>query len=719
MSPKAATAAPAPVAAAPDRLRNVVLVGRSGAGKSALFDHLIAATNPDYRPRPPGIERSTQLSIAAIEVASGTDPGLDYTSPGANATVVNLIDTPGYPDFVGELRAGLRAADGALFVISAADGLDAATTMLWQECAAVGMPRAIALTRLDAARSAVAETMAACRDAFGAGVAPMYLPVTGPDEEGVSAVIGLLSENVYDYASGSRVVRAPQGDERGELESGRAALLEAIITESEDDSLLERYLGGEQIELEVIVGDLLTAVSHATFYPLIPVSTDTEVGTGEVLHLLSAGFPPPTLHPLPAVYSPAGVLQPPLASDPDGPLVAEVVRTASDPYVGRLSVVRVFSGTLRPEEAVHISGHWGDFTGAEMAGHPDHDDDERIGPLSSPLGDTLRPRGPVIAGDICVIAKLTQAETGDTLSSKDTPLLLEPWRLPQALLPVAIVARSKSDEDKLGSALARLVAEDPTLRLEHNGETHQEVLWTLGQAHVEMLISRLSDRFGVAVDTEPVKVALRETFCATANGHGRHVKQSGGHGQYAVCDITVEPLPRGAGFEFVDKVVGGAVPRQFIPSVEKGVRAQLERGVLAGYPMVDVRVTLHDGKAHSVDSSDMAFQTAGALALRDAASEKTVTLLEPIDRIDVTVDDEHVGAVLGDLQSRRVRVNGTEPTEVGRTVIHAEIPATEILRYAIDLRSISRGTGVFTREPHSYEPMPPNLAKAHLDGAAN
>ena len=698
MSPRAASAASAPVASSPESLRNVVLVGRSGAGKSALHDHLIAAATGDFRPRPPGIERSTQLAVAAI---------------GVDDVVINLLDTPGYPDFVGELRAGLRAADAALFVISAADGIDAATTMLWHECAAVGMPRAIALTRLDAARSAVAETMADCRQTFGSGVAPLYLPLPGADGV-ITANLGLLSENVYDYSSGERVLREPTPQEREQMESARAELLEAIITESEDDSLLERYLGGEDIEVEVLIADLLKAVSHSTFFPLVPISTDTGVGTGELFHLLTQGFPSPTLHPLPAAYSPSGVLQPALRCDPDGPLVAEVVRTASDAYVGRLSVVRVFSGTLRPEAAVHISGHWGAFTGHDMTGHPDHDDDERIGPLSSPLGDTLRPRGPVIAGDIAVVAKLSHAETADTLSTKESPMLLEPWQLPDALLPVAINARTKTDEDKLGGALARLVAEDPTLRLEHNPETHQEVLWTMGQAHVEVLMDRLRDRFGVSVDTEPVKVALRETFVASANGHGRHVKQSGGHGQYAVCDITVEPLPRGAGFEFVDKVVGGAVPRQYIPSVEKGVRAQLEKGVLGGYPMVDIRVTLFDGKAHSVDSSDMAFQTAGALALRDAASPKTVSLLEPIDKIAVTVTDEFVGAILGDLQSRRVRVNGTEPGEDGWTVIRADIPSTEILRYAIDLRSISRGTGTFTREHPGYEPMPAQLVKSLL-----
>jgi elongation factor G len=698
MSQKAATAASVPVAASPDKLRNVVLVGRSGAGKSALFDHLIAATTGDYRPRPPGIERSTQLSIASINIGDGPD-----------AVVVNLIDTPGYPDFVGELRAGLRAADAALFVISAADGLDAATTMLWQECAAVGMPRAIALTRLDAARSAVRETMAACRETFGSGVAAMYLPVTN-SEGTVNANIGLLTENVYDYSSGERVVREAVDGERDELESGRAELLEAIITESEDDTLLERYLGGEQIELEVLIADLLTAVSHASFFPLVPVSTDTNVGTGELLHLFSEGFPPPTLHPLPAAYSPSGVLQPALSCDPDGPLVAEVVRTASDPYVGRLSVVRVFSGTLQPDASVHISGHWGAFTGHDMAGHPDHDDDERIGPMSSPLGDTLRPRGPAIAGDICVVAKLSLAETADTLSSKDSPMLLEPWQLPDALLPVAIVARTKTDEDKLGTALSRLVAEDPTLRLEHNPETHQEVLWTMGQAHVEMLIARLAERFGVNVDTEPVKVALRETFTASANGHGRHVKQSGGHGQYAVCDIEVEPLPRGGGFEFVDKIVGGVVPHNYIPSVEKGVRAQMEKGVAAGFPVVDIRVTLTDGKSHSVDSSDMAFQTAGALALREAAAATKMTLLEPVDQVDVLVPDDLVGTVMSDLSGRRGRVLGSEPVGDDRTLVKAEVPQIEISRYAIDLRAFSHGAASFSRGFVRYEPMPDNLA---------
>jgi elongation factor G len=421
------------------------------------------------------------------------------------------------------------------------------------------------------------------------------------------------------------------------------------------------------------------------------------------------------LHPLPAATTPNGRPLPPLECDPNGLLVAEVIRTTSDPYVGRVSVVRVFSGTLRPDSVLHVSGHLDRLSrGERLEGHPGHDDDERVGLLSSPLGDALRPKAVAIAGDLCVVAKLTRAETTDTLSGKDAPALVEPWMFPDALLPVAISAVTKSDEDRLAGALGRLVAEDPTMRLEHNPETHQVILWTMGQAHVDVLLGRLRDRYGVNVETEPLRAALRETFVSAANGHGRHIKQSGGHGQYAVCDVSVEPLDRGDGFEFVDKVVGGTVPRQFIGSVEKGIRTQLEKGCIAGFPMVDLRVTLTGGKAHSVDSSDMAFQNAGALALKDAASAQTVTLLEPVDSVSVVVADEYVGAVMTDLQTRRGRVVGTEPDTSGRSTIRAEVPQTEITRYAIDLRSVSHGTGTFTRTPHGYEPMPPALVKTHL-----
>ena len=397
------------------------------------------------------------------------------------------------------------------------------------------------------------------------------------------------------------------------------------------------------------------------------------------------------------------------------------MRTTTDPYVGRLSLVRVFSGTLRVDETVHVSGHLGDFVGHEVAGHPAHDDDERVGPLASPFIDGHRPRGTAIAGDLALVSKLTRAETSDTLSSPDRPAVVAPWLLPEPQLPVAIRAATKSDEDKLAGALQRLVAEDVTMRLDHSAETEQVVLWTMGQAHVDDLIGQLADRYGVTVTAEPYRTALRETFVRRCTVQGRHVKQSGGHGQYAVCSIEIEPLPRGSGFEFVDKVVGGAVPRQFIPSVEKGARLQLEKGLLTGHPVVDVRVTLTDGKAHSVDSSDVAFQTAAALALKEAANESTMALLEPIDRVDITIADEYLGAVMSDLRGRRGQVLGTEPAdgmgpEGGWTVVHAEVPQAELSRYPIDLRSVSHGTGSFVREPLRHDLLPADKAARPAQG---
>jgi elongation factor G len=364
-----------------------------------------------------------------------------------------------------------------------------------------------------------------------------------------------------------------------------------------------------------------------------------------------------------------------------------------------------------------VSGHFSSFFGSSddagpdsLAGHVDHDEDERIGALSFPLGRHQRPASVVLPGDMCAIGRLSRAETGDTLSDKAQPLVLKPWMMPESLLPVAIQAHAKTDEDKLSVGLGRLAAEDPTLRIEQNPETHQIVLWCMGEAHAGVVLDALANRYSVTVDTVELRVPLRETFGSKAKGHGRHVKQSGGHGQYAVCDIEVEPLPEGSGFEFRDKVVGGAVPRQFIPSVEKGVRAQMEKGVHAGYPVVDIRVTLLDGKAHSVDSSDFAFQMAGALALKEAAAAAKAALLEPIDEVSVLIPDDLVGAVMSDLSGRRGRVLGTDTAGNDRTLVKSEVPQIELTRYAIDLRSLSHGAASFTRAFARYEPMPESAA---------
>ncbi|MCR3723091.1 MULTISPECIES: elongation factor G-like protein EF-G2 [Prauserella salsuginis group] len=686
----------------PARLRNVALVGPSGAGKTTLAEALVAAAGSggrtpssetgavfDHDPVALRQQRSVGLAVAPLLHRDATRGDVK----------INLIDTPGYADFVGELRAGLRAADAALFVVSAGHGVDAATVTLWQECARVGMPRAVLVSRLDHARADVDGEIAACAEAFGDGVLPLYLP----SREG-TALIGLITGRRYDYASGHPpVVGDPDPADLDRLATARDELIEGIIAESEDESLMDRYLAGEDIPEETLIADLETAVSRGAFHPVIPVCAETGVGLAEVLDGIAAACPSPLERAVPLAASPEGIPQPRLAPDPEGPLAAEIIRTTVDSFVGRVSLARVFSGRLQPDRAVHVSGH-----GLADRGHADHDEDERLAHLYSPFGAALREIPYAVAGDICALTKISSAETGDTLSTPDDPLLITPWDMPEPQLPMAVVAANRSDEDALARNLGRLVAADPTLRLERNAETSQLVVWCTGEAHADVVLARLCDG-GADVTTEPVRIPLRETFARAATGHGKHVKQSGGHGQYAVCDIEVEPLPRGAGVEFADRVVGGAVPHQFIPSVEKGVRAQLAAGITEGRPIVDVRVTLVDGKAHSVDSSDAAFQTAGALAIK-AAATAGLTALEPLDEVEVRLPDTYFGAVLGDLSSRRGRVLGTEAPGGGTTVIRAEVPATELLRYAVDLRSITSGTATFSRHHVRYDPAPDHAA---------
>jgi elongation factor G len=678
----------------------VVLVGHSGSGKTSLVEALLAATGTIQRQG--SIEEGTTVSdFDEVEIRQQRSVNLTLAPLVHNGIKVNLLDTPGYADFTGDLRAGLRAADSALFAVSAAEGIDGLTRMLWEECAAVGMPRAVVITKIDHQRADFDACLDACREAFGDAVAPLYLPVGDP----VDGLIGLLSQKLYRYSSGTRTEDTASAADQDRMEELRGELIEGIITESEDESLMDRYLSGEEIDPKVLIEDLEKAVARGSFYPVLAVSSPQRIGMLELLEVMTEAFPSPAEHPLPAVTTPDGKPVGGLTSDPKGPLLAEVIKTTSDPYVGRISLVRVFSGTLRPDASVHVSGH-----GRAARGHDDHDNDERIGALTSPLGKQQRTVTQCAAGDICAVAKLSTAETGDTLSDKEHPLLMESWSIPEPLLPVAIVAKSKADEDKLSQGLSRLVAEDPTLRLENNPETHQLVLWCMGEAHTDLLLDRLTHRQGVAVETTDLRVPLRETIGGKGQGLGRNVKQSGGHGEYGICHIEVEPLEDSAGFEFVDKIVGGVVPRQFIPSVEKGVRWQMEQGVTAGYPMTGVRVTLYDGKAHSVDSSDMAFQKAGRLALKDAVDKAQPLLLEPVDEVHVLVPDDYVGAVMSDLSSRRGRVLGTEPVGVGRTLVNAEIPELEITRYSIDLRSMSHGTGSFTRQYARHEPLPSHLA---------
>lgn len=660
----------------PDGIRNVAVVGHGGVGKTTLVEHLLLRAGAINRAG--SVVAGTTVSDSdPVEVSQQRSVNLSVCSVMWRGVLVNLLDTPGFCDYVAELRAGLRAADAVLFVISAADPLEETTLGLWEECAALNVARAVVITRLDMPRADFDAAVDAAAESFGLIDGNPVVALAEPAADG-AALVGLLG------GSGQR----------------SAALIEAVIAESEDEALLEDYLGGAELDRAVLNAALRTAVGQGHLHPVLPVSTSNGVGLTELLDLIVDALPSPPQGALPPAWTPVGGPGPELECDPDGPLAAEVVRTWTDPYVGRVSLLRIFSGTLRADAPLHVAGR-----GGEERGHHDHDADERP---ATPLSTSLAPIERAVAGNLCLVARLNSAETGDSVCEPGRPVILLPWELPPPLLPIAVRAASRNDEDHLARALTRLSAADPAVRIERNSDTGQLVLWCLGEAHADVVLSRLRAA-GAALTVEPVRVALRATFAAGGQGHGRHVKQSGGHGQYAVCTITVDPLPRGSGVTFLDQVVGGAVPKQFIGSVEKGVRAQLARGLTEGIPVDDVQVSLIDGKAHSVDSSDAAFQAAGALAVRDAAAKASLQLLEPIDKVGITVSEQHVGAVLSDLTTRRARVTGTElvnTTRGSRNLIHSEVPATELLRYSAVLRGMTGGTGTFVRTYLRHDPVP-------------
>ncbi|HEU4808649.1 MAG TPA: elongation factor G-like protein EF-G2, partial [Homoserinimonas sp.] len=697
-----ADASPGVWAKRTEQIRNIALVGRSGSGKTMLAEAVLAATGVITR-MGSIVDGTTMSDSDPSEVHQQRSVALSVLPFSVDEIKVNLLDTPGYADFIGDLRAGLRAADAALFVVSSVDGVDAATTALWTECDRVGMPRAVVISRIDHPRADYEAVLAACQEAFGNSVLPLHLPIR--TEGAITGLLGLLSGTVSDYAEGRRPANRPaSAGELADSEAARGTLIEGIIAESEDETLMDRYLDGEEIDPEILISDLETAVAGGSFFPVLATSADTGVGVAELLEVMTGAFPSPLERTVPPVTDLSGKPVGQLTCDPAGPLVGEVVRTTIDSFLGRVCLVRVFSGTLRENSQVHIGGH-----GLADRGHQDHDSDERVTHLQSPLGSSLRPVPHCVAGDICALTKLVSVETGDTVSDREQPLLVEAWDMPEPLMPVAVRGATHGDEDALARSMGKVAAVDPTLRVERNPETHQLILWCMGEAHAEVVLDRLRGQ-GVKVQTAEVITPLRETFTAPASARGRYVKQSGGHGQFAICDIEVEPLDRGAGFEFVDKVVGGVVPGQYIGSVEKGVREQMQRGVSAGFPVVDIRVTLVGGKAHSVDSSDAAFQAAGALALREAASQARIQLLEPVSAVTIGVPDGYVGAVMTDLSSRRGRLTGTTSVGGERTEISGEIPDAELLHYAPELRALTAGTGDFRRSYLRHEPVPSKAA---------
>jgi elongation factor G len=602
---------------------------------------------------------------------------------------INLIDCPGYADFIGDVHAALRVADLAIFVVSAVEGVEVQTYATWKIASELDVPRMIFVNKLDRERASFERTLDQLRDRFGAGVAPLELPIG--EETAFRGVADLLTDSAYFY-DGGKVTHGEVPDDLTELEHQvHDNLVEGIVVA--DDELLERYLGGDEISVEELERTLAKGVAEATVFPVTVGSATNDIAIDRLADFICEIGPAPGDRP--PVTVTAGDTTVDVAPDPNGDPLAIVFKTIADPYVGHISLFKVLSGTIRPDDHLYNT----------RSGT-----DERLHGLFTLRGKEQEQLTEIPAGDIAAVAKLSSTATGDTLAPKGKPVTVPPVVPPPPVLGIAILARTAADEDKLANALHRLQEEDPALVVERSEETHQTLLRGTGETHLQITLEKLARKFGVDVDTEEVRVAYRETINGSAAGvEGKHKKQSGGHGQYGVAVINVEPMPRGGGFEFVDKIVGGAIARPYIPAVQKGIEETMSHGGIYGHPIVDIKVELIDGKQHAVDSSEMAFKIAGRLAIREAMAKADPVLLEPVSLLEVTVPIDYQGDVMGDLNARRGRVQGAETAGDGEQTVSALVPTSEIMRYAIDLRSLTGGRGRFKATHDHYDILPSHL----------
>jgi elongation factor G len=676
-------------------IRNVLLVGHGGSGKTSLLEAMLFTSGAITRMGT--IEDGNTVSDHdPDEQRKGISVSLSMAPVEWNGVKINVLDAPGYADFVGDLRSAIRAVDGVILVVSAVDGVEVQTEAAWELAVEAGLPRAIFVNKLDRERSSFEQTLSQLVSSFGTQVAPLELPI-GAEHE-FRGVADLQHEKADLYPGGPI---AEEGEWPAEIHAiadpAREKLMEAVA--EADDDLIEKYLEEGSISDDEIIDGVKAGFASARLAPVVCGSATRAVGVDRLLAFIAEEFPSPLDRDPVEVTAKNGdvVIRP---CDPAGPPTAFVFKTVSDPFVGHITMFRVFSGKVRPDSMI--------YNGSQGT-------EERIGQVFALRGKDHDSLPEVAAGDIGSVAKLAHTHTGDTLSGKDDPVRLPSIELPEPLLAYAIEPKTKGDEDKLSTGLARLREEDPTFRVARSDETHETVMYGMGEAHLEVMIERLKRKFGVEVNARPAKIAYRETIRTKAKGLGRHVKQTGGHGQYAVCSIEIEPLPRGEGFMYEDKIFGGAIPSSFIPSIEKGIVKTMSEGVISGNPMVDVKVTLVDGKFHSVDSSDMAFQIAGSLALKDAVEQAGVVLLEPIAQLDVVVPEAFTGDVMGDLNSKRGKILGMEQIGGGKQRIRAMVPQAEVARYVIDLRSMTGGRGAFSMSFDHYEELPAQLAQRVID----
>ncbi|MBF7083326.1 elongation factor G [Desulfallas sp. Bu1-1] len=653
-----------------EQIRNIGIFGHGGVGKTSLVEVMLyntgvinrigrvedGTTVADYHPEEAQRQSTVHTSLVPVEL---------------NNVKLNLLDTPGFSDFIGEVKGTLRVVDTGMFVLSAVDGVQVQHEIIWKFAQKAGLPRIVFINKMDRENASFAKLMNELNEKFNANFAPINFPIgEGLDFKGI---VDVISQKAYEFGNDGKPKEVAVPDDlKGQLEEYREKVIEAAA--EGDDDLTMKYLEGEELTPEEVISGLRLSIANNRVVPVLCGSAIKNMAVVNLTEFLTQYMPAPKCE--------------------DGPLAALVFKTLADPYVGRMNFIRVFRGTLKADSQVY---------------NPNKEKMEKIGQVLYVRGKHSEQTPQVPCGDMAVVVKLTDTASGDTLCDKDNKEQLEGIDFPVPNYTVAIAPKSKNDEDKLGDAVNKLLEEDPSLKVEKNTVTKQTLLTGIGEAHVSIAINNLKRRYGVDVTVEEPKVPYRETIRSKVEAEGKHKKQSGGRGQYGHVWIRFEPLPEGD-FEFHEEVFGGAVPRNYFPAVEKGLRESMLEGVLAGYPTVGLKATLYDGSYHSVDSSEMAFKIAASLAFKKGIPNAKPVLLEPINYVEVTVPDEFMGDIISDFNTKRGRVLGTDQTEDG-TVIKAHVPASEMFKYANDLKSMTQGRGQFKMEFYSYEEVPAKLAE--------
>lgn len=676
------------------KLRNVALLGHGNSGKTSLSEAMLFDTGT--------ISRLGKVDEG--NTTSDFDPEEQRRKISVNTSIlpmdweghrVTILDTPGYTDFVGEVRSAVRVVEGAVVLLDAVAGVEVGTELVWQHASDYKLPRIVFVNKMDRENADFQKAVASLTEVLGVRPAIMQLPIGS--QANFKGVVDLVTRAAYIGPKAEKAAIPP--DMASQVEEARTQLIE--VAAEGDDELIMKYLDGEELSVEEIYRGLRLGVSSGKIVPVLCGSALANVGVQPLLSAIVALLPSPAQGNEIRAKNPATSETEVLPAIDNGPLAALAFKTTADPFVGRLTYLRVYSGILESDSRVFNARS---------------ESEERIGQLFLIRGKEQIPVSALHAGEIGGVAKLSSTVTGDTLCDKGRPLLLDPVTYPKPIFSASISPKTKADLDKMSTALARLVEEDPTLAVSRDTETNETILSGMGESHVEIAARKLQQKFGVEIVLGTPKVPYRETITRTASAQGRHKKQTGGHGQFGDVWLRLEPLPRGAGFEFVDEIFGGAVPRQYIPAVEKGVRETMAKGILAGYPVVDVRVALYDGSYHAVDSSEMAFKIAANLGFKKAMEEAGPVLLEPIMQVVITIPEQYMGDVLGDLNTRRARVQGMEQAH-GRSIVTAQVPLAEMLHYATTLRSITQGRGVYTMEFSHYEEVPAHIAQQIIQAA--